>query len=58
MVDRLLSPLISTSDIDNTLLPPYQSLSYFTGAQRAGDRPCLLGLAGGPRFPTRFFSGP
>lgn len=31
MVDRLLSPLISTSDIDNTRLPPYQPLSYFTG---------------------------
>jgi len=43
MVDRLLRPLISTSDIDNTQLPPYQSLSYFTGARRAGAQPCLPG---------------
>lgn len=46
MVDRLLSPLISTSDIDNTLLPPYQPLSYFTGARGAG-RGCLMA----PAFP-------
>lgn len=51
MVDRLLSPLISTSDIDNTLLPPYQPLSYFTRAHSAGSRPCLSGLADGPCLP-------
>lgn len=53
MVDRLLSPLISTSDIDNTLLPPYQPLSYFTGgAWGAG----LSGLADGPCLPPRHSS--
>lgn len=49
MVDRLLSPLISTSDIDNTLLPPYQPLSYFTGVWGAG-RGCR-GWLMAPAFP-------
>lgn len=52
MVDRLLSPLISTSDIDNTLLPPYQPLSYFTSASGAwGAGRACRGWLMAPAFP-------
>lgn len=52
MVDRLISPLISTSDIDNAPLSPDQYLSYFTDkTEQTRNHQCILSINDHPFLP-------